>query len=206
GWQSQKKFIFHKDVDSSIFKGSRALLADRLKRNRRIWIQVSGGDENIQRERENEVIMDLLGILHRDSIAIGVVMPFRKQIQRLRNSLEREYARKDLPIPDSIRIDTVERFQGGQRDVVIIAAGICDASTIEILQSIMPADPQIDEPEVDCKLNVALTRAREQVIVVGNPAALCCSPHYGALYDSIGEKLEYEFSGGSGRYAEPTGW
>ncbi len=206
GWQSQKKFIFHKDVDSSIFKGSRALLADRLKRNRRIWIQVSGGDENIQRERENEVIMDLLGILHRDSIAIGVVMPFRKQIQRLRNSLEREYARKDLPIPDSIRIDTVERFQGGQRDVVIIAAGICDASTIEILQSIMPADPQIDEPEVDCKLNVALTRAREQVIVVGNPGALCCSPHYGALYDSIGEKLEYEFSGGSGRYAEPTGW
>ncbi|MBK9336462.1 MAG: hypothetical protein IPM98_07680 [Lewinellaceae bacterium] len=67
--------------------------------------------------------------------------------------------------PDAITIDTVERYQGGARDVILISCCVHSAGQLAKLAN-------LSAEGVDRKLNVALTRAREQVIVLGNPEVL----------------------------------
>ncbi len=62
---------------------------------------------------------------------------------------------------DLITIDTVERYQGGARDIIIISLS---TNTVNQFRSLI----SLSEEGVDRKLNVALTRAREQLIILGN--------------------------------------
>jgi len=66
---------------------------------------------------------------------------------------------------DMITIDTVERYQGGARDIIIISLSTNSLSQLQSLIS-------LSDEGVDRKLNVALTRAREQLILLGNPELL----------------------------------
>lgn len=92
--------------------------------------------------------------------AIGIITPFRAQIAQIRHTLTQ------LNIdPETLTIDTVERYQGGARDIIIIS--LC-TNTLSQLSSIS----SLSEEGVDRKLNVALTRAREQLIILGNPDLL----------------------------------
>lgn len=74
----------------------------------------------------------------------------------------------------SITIDTVERYQGGARDIILISLCTNAASQMETLVS-------LSEEGVDRKLNVALTRAREQVVVLGNEDLLSRNEVYRRL-------------------------
>lgn len=80
---------------------------------------------------------------------VGVVVPHRAQKAALRARLP------ELAAAEAI--DTVERFQGGERDVIIVA---CTASEPDYILS--EADFLLDAQ----RLNVALSRARKKVIVV----------------------------------------
>lgn len=91
---------------------------------------------------------------------IGIITPFRAQIAQIRQELTNQQID-----PDSLTIDTVERYQGGARDIIIIS--LC-TNTLSQLSSIS----SLSEEGVDRKLNVALTRAREQMIILGNPELL----------------------------------
>jgi hypothetical protein len=88
-----------------------------------------------------------LGLDGRDGI--GVVVPHRAQKAALRAQLP-ELARSDS-------IDTVERFQGGERDVIIVACTASDPNYVSAEAEFL-LDPQ--------RLNVALSRARKKLIVV----------------------------------------
>jgi hypothetical protein len=88
-----------------------------------------------------------LGLDGRDGI--GVVVPHRAQKAALRAMLP------ELAGADSI--DTVERFQGGERDVIIVACTASDPEYISAEAEFL-LDPQ--------RLNVALSRARKKLIVV----------------------------------------
>ncbi|MCC6463217.1 MAG: AAA family ATPase [Saprospiraceae bacterium] len=92
--------------------------------------------------------------------SLGIITPWRAQIAQLRQSI----AEAGLD-PDLLSIDTVERYQGGARDIILISCCVHSLSQLSKLVN-------LSGEGVDRKLNVALTRAREQVLVFGNPEVL----------------------------------
>ena len=101
-----------------------------------------------------------LSRLQSKPFSIGIITPFRSQIALIRNNLEV----KNL-LDSNISIDTVERYQGSARDIIIIS--LC-ANRKQLLNTISSKT----EDGTDRKLNVALTRARHHLIVIGNKEVL----------------------------------
>lgn len=96
---------------------------------------------------------------------VGVIVPYRNQIAMIR----KEIARLDIPALLDISIDTVERYQGSQRDVIIYSFTIRNFSQLNFLTvNTFTENGQI----IDRKLNVAITRARKQLLLTGNPQVL----------------------------------
>lgn len=104
---------------------------------------------------------------------IGVIVPFRGQIAMIR----KELAKIPVPNTDEIVIDTVERFQGSQRDIMIFSTTISQKYQLNILSSPVEIEGQL----VDRKLNVALTRAKKQMFIIGNEHLLKQNPLYREL-------------------------
>ena len=111
---------------------------------------------------------------HGDSI--GIITPYRAQIALIHKYLE------ELPkdITQKITVDTVERYQGGARDIIIISFCVNRLSQLQSLIS-------LSQEGVDRKLNVALTRAREQLVLIGNQELLSTDHVYKSLFESCTE-------------------
>ena len=88
-------------------------------------------------------------------------MPYRRQIALVRNALLQS------PHPElaEVTIDTVERFQGSECNTIIYGFTVTRASQLAFLCSTQFEDEC--GQWVDRKLNVALTRARERMLIVG---------------------------------------
>jgi len=86
--------------------------------------------------------------------SIGIITPFRSQIAIIRNKIS-------LSQTQDLTIDTVERYQGGARDHILISLAISKAQALDSISN-------VSSEGIDRKLNVALTRARENVIIFGN--------------------------------------
>ena len=104
---------------------------------------------------------------------IGIIVPFRGQIAMIR----KELALLKIPQTDDIVIDTVERFQGSQRDIMIFSTTISQLYQLNILSTLVEIDGEL----IDRKLNVALTRAKKQMFIVGNAHLLEKNPLYKEL-------------------------
>lgn len=87
---------------------------------------------------------------------IGVISPFRSQCALIKNMLPFE-------LVDKIAIDTVERFQGSERDIIFISYAVNKPHHLYNISSSV----KIDELEIDRKLNVSITRAKERLYVTG---------------------------------------
>lgn len=114
--------------------------------------------------------------------SIGVIVPFRGQIIIIRRALEALH----VPDHEKINIDTVERYQGSQRDIIIFSTTISTRRQLDILSRPVIIQSEEDEHEMlllDRKLNVAITRAREQFILVGNLDLLRNSLPYADFID-----------------------
>ena len=92
---------------------------------------------------------------------VGVIVPYRNQIATIRQAIE------PLGIEPlmHITIDTVERYQGSQRDVIIYSFTVTKPYQLDFLTS---SCFQEDGRTIDRKLNVVLTRARVQLLLVGH--------------------------------------
>ena len=102
---------------------------------------------------------------------LGIIVTYRHQIAAIREVL-----------PD-ISIDTVERYQGSQRNVIIYDVGVSRQYQLDFLTASTFTD---DEGQtVDRKLNVALTRARKQMIIVGCSSILRQNTIYRQLIDNF---------------------
>lgn len=115
---------------------------------------------------------------------LGIIVPFRAQIQRLRSAL----ARLDVPEAEEIDIDTVERYQGSQRDIILFSTVVGSAWQLPILSAPVETDGQL----IDRKLNVAITRARHQFLLLGDLQLLASCPPYRQLIDYIRESATGE--------------
>ena len=110
-------------------------------------------------------------------LSIGVITPYRAQIAQIQAALQS----RNFDV-SKITIDTVERYQGGARDVILLSLCTNEASQLSSLVS-------LSEEGVDRKLNVALTRARRQLVVVGNAEILRGSEIYRKFIDAY--KVDY---------------
>ena len=109
---------------------------------------------------------------------VGVIVPYRNQIAMIRQKI----ARLGIPGLEQVSIDTVERYQGSQRDVIIYSFTIQSQYQLDFLTSNTFVE---DGCLIDRKLNVAMTRARKQLILTGNPETLSLSPTFKMLMENI---------------------
>eukprot|EP00768_Dysnectes_brevis_P006364 gnl/Dysnectes_brevis/4981_a6959_376.p1 GENE.gnl/Dysnectes_brevis/4981_a6959_376~~gnl/Dysnectes_brevis/4981_a6959_376.p1 ORF type:complete len:1050 (+),score=327.54 gnl/Dysnectes_brevis/4981_a6959_376:379-3150(+) len=103
---------------------------------------------------------------------IGVISPYHQQgckIRRVLHKMGHKY--------HGVTVGTVEKFQGSERDAIIIST-VRSCHTGNISSDIRHALGFVANPR---RLNVAVTRARGLVAVVGNPMALSLDPHWSAL-------------------------
>lgn len=111
---------------------------------------------------------------------IGIIAPFRNQGALIRHALA-ALDMEEFTLP--ISIDTVERYQGSQRDIIIYCTTVTSPEQMEL---IVETTPQSDSPfPLDRKLNVALTRARQQLFVIGIPHVLESDANYRALIQEL---------------------
>lgn len=107
---------------------------------------------------------------------IGVVAPFKKQCALIRNFLPPEIA-------NIVTIDTVERFQGSERDIIIYSFSLNHRIMLEKISSLT----EINGKLIDRKFNVATTRAKDYLIILGNPSILETNTYYKNALDWIKE-------------------
>ena len=111
---------------------------------------------------------------------LGVIVPYRNQIVSIRNAIDKYGI---APLHD-ITIDTVERFQGSQRDIIIYGFTVRHRYQLDFLTA---NDFEENGIVIDPKLNVAMTRARENLILVGNKSLLSLDPVFKKLLSLKGE-------------------
>ncbi|MFT4567402.1 MAG: DNA replication ATP-dependent helicase Dna2, partial [Saprospiraceae bacterium] len=161
---------------------SDSILASKLSQHRLLFLpsKMDNNSESIKvniHEAEicGEILVALLEIYRNqkktlNKQSIGIITPYRAQIARIRQTL----IEKDPTLIELISIDTVERYQGGARDIIIMSASMNYAFQMNALVS-------LSQEGIDRKLNVALTRAREQFILIGNPNILKQNKLYNKL-------------------------
>lgn len=111
------------------------------------------------------------------SDTLGIITPYRNQMALIRKYLH-STGIKEL---SEIIIDTVERFQGSQKDMIIYSFCVNTNWQLKALPNIMEENGFI----IDRKLNVVLTRARKQLFIIGNPNFLSQNQLYKNLIDHI---------------------
>lgn len=109
---------------------------------------------------------------------IGIIVPFRRQIAAVRTALASVPCLQGR-ISDMM-IDTVERYQGSQRDIIIYGTTITRPYELDILSNIVC----LGDVFVDRKLNVAITRARKQLFILGNKRLLRVNQLYCLLIEA----------------------
>ena len=106
-----------------------------------------------------------------ERIDVGIISPYRAQVQYLRRLLmKREFFK---PFRRQISINTVDGFQGQERDIIVLSmVRSNDDGQIGFLRDLR-------------RMNVAITRARMKVIILGDVATLTRHPFYRQLWQYI---------------------
>lgn len=170
-------------------------LDDLLKEHRMIFLPSRFCKEpNVSDKinaNEAEIVVDMLRRIHRfygdrfdAQKTVGVIVPYRNQIAMVRKGIEK----LGIPELEKISIDTVERYQGSQRDVIIYSFTIQNIWQLDFLAGNSFVE---DGAIIDRKLNVAITRARKQMIMTGNAEILRNNQIFSQLMDYVKEKGGY---------------
>ena len=106
-----------------------------------------------------------------ERIDVGVISPYRAQVQYLRRQLKKKEFFK--PYRSLISVNTVDGFQGQERDIILISlVRANDEGQIGFLRDLR-------------RMNVAITRARMKLIILGDASTMTRHPFYKKLYDYI---------------------
>ena len=112
--------------------------------------------------QEANLVADLVyDLRHQHGIPaaeIAVIAPFRAQVRAIRSAMQR----KAIPDGDAIVVDTVERMQGQEREVVLVSLAVGDPDTLSGRSAFFFSTN---------RLNVAISRARSKVVLVASRGA-----------------------------------
>lgn len=128
------------------------------------WVDVRGswarGPANrsaVNRPEAETVVAELVRNWSQGQVSVGVIAPFRAQVNLIRSMLA-----KRLPAaPEHVTVDTVHRFQGDERDIVLLSPTVAPGATPLLVA--FACDPNL--------LNVAVTRPRSRLVIVGDREA-----------------------------------
>ena len=108
-----------------------------------------------------------------ERVDVGVISPYKGQVNLLRRMLRQDSYWK--PFRSLITVNTVDGFQGQERDVIVISlVRSNDQGDIGFLRDLR-------------RMNVAITRARMKLIILGDKNTICRMPFYKRLADYIDE-------------------
>ena len=150
-----------------------------------IWIDTRNAEEltqNGSRSNDAEARLTLLALqayfeligkqrILDERLDVGVISPYRAQVQLLRKLLRQNEFFK--PFRRSISINTVDGFQGQERDIIVLS----------LVRS--NKEGQIGFLRDMRRMNVAITRARMKVIILGDRRTLTRHPFYRKLWKYI---------------------
>ena len=108
-----------------------------------------------------------------ERIDVGVISPYRAQVQLLRRLIKKKEFFK--PYRGLISVNTVDGFQGQERDIIVISLVRANA------------DGQIGFLSDLRRMNVAITRARMKLIILGDVQTMTRHPFYKKLYEYLME-------------------
>ena len=108
-----------------------------------------------------------------ERLDVGIISPYRAQVQYLRRQIKKKEWVK--PYRQLISVNTVDGFQGQERDIILISlVRANDDGQIGFLRDLR-------------RMNVAITRARMKLIILGDASTMTRHPFYRKLYDYIEE-------------------
>ena len=106
-----------------------------------------------------------------ERIDVGVISPYRAQVQHLRRLIGKRDTLK--PFRPLISVNTVDGFQGQERDIILISLVRANSEgQIGFLRDLR-------------RMNVAITRARMKLIILGDAGTLTRHPFYRRLFDYV---------------------
>ena len=113
-----------------------------------------------------------------ESIDVGIISPYRAQVQYLKKLIKKYEFFK--PYRRLISVNTVDGFQGQERDVILISlVRSNDEGQIGFLKDLR-------------RMNVAMTRARMKLIILGNKNTMTKHPFYKKLWEYVEAINNYE--------------
>ena len=121
----------------------------------------------------------LIGMEHllREQVDFGIISPYKAQVRLLRKYMRNNKMLK--PLRHQISINTVDGFQGQERDVILISLVRDNASgNIGFLNDLR-------------RMNVAITRARMKLIVFGNAETMSKTKFYEKLVEYFQERGDF---------------
>lgn len=137
-----------------------------------VFTHVEGYDLGRANRQEARAVVETLRVLLDEDAfndhelpSIGVISPFRSQVQLLRNMIRHSLGE----LAQRVDVDTVERFQGGERDIILV--------------SLVKTERAGDFLSDARRLNVTLTRARKKLVLFGNQPCLTLNPTYRQLIE-----------------------
>jgi len=111
------------------------------------------------------------------NVTVGIISPYREQVAYLENQFKEIQAEFNKGI--TIEIQTIDSFQGQERDVIIVSLVRCNnSSEIGFLQDYR-------------RMNVAMTRAKKKLVLIGDSATLGKDLFYKALIEHSERKAAY---------------
>lgn len=106
-----------------------------------------------------------------ERLDVGIISPYRAQVQYLRHQLKKKEWAK--PYRHLISVNTVDGFQGQERDIILISlVRANDEGQIGFLRDLR-------------RMNVAITRARMKLIILGDASTMTRHPFYKRLYEYV---------------------
>ena len=106
-----------------------------------------------------------------ERLDVGIISPYRAQVQLLRQKLKRREFFK--PYRRAITVNTVDGFQGQERDIIVVSlVRSNDEGQIGFLRDLR-------------RMNVAITRARMKLIIIGDRHTMTRHPFYRKLWQYV---------------------
>lgn len=125
-----------------------------------VFLDLCHRNTTVRSRREAEIVIELIGALLEHDVPteeIGVVVPYRAQSRLIRSLLRRTIGEEK--IWSKIVVDTVERMQGQEREVVLVSFATASPAFASQMADFL-FQPQ--------RLNVAVTRPRTKLILIGS--------------------------------------
>lgn len=122
-----------------------------------------------------------IGTIKTQGWTIGLIAPYRAQVRKFNELIFESYAYPNLrSFSELLTIDSIDGFQGQERDIIVISLVRSNSKgEIGFLSDVR-------------RMNVALTRAKRKLVVIGDSATLCTHEFYREFLDYVEEKGCYK--------------